>query len=169
MQGMIEKIMEDAMKHAQSPQRGEPFVYGFSMRVGPDGKPIISEFGNRPQKPVGGKPVLSEEREPVTEVIEEEKQLAVTLELPGVDKKDIDVEAEKGVLTIKGERRSEKKSGDATYERVERVSGKFLRRFTLPENAQADAISAKQTNGVLEVTIPKQPQVQPKRIEVQAA
>jgi HSP20 family protein len=106
---------------------------------------------------------------PSVDVREEAERFVVNVDLPGVDKKDIEIVAEKGVLTIKGERHAEKKSGDASYERVERVSGKFLRRFTLPENAQADAISAKQTNGVLEVTIPKQPQVQPKRIEVQAA
>jgi HSP20 family protein len=106
---------------------------------------------------------------PSVDVREEESRFVVSVDLPGVDKKDIEIVAEKGVLTIKGERRAETKSGDASYERIERVSGKFLRRFTLPETAQADAISAKQTNGVLEVTIPKQPQVQPRRVEVQAA
>jgi HSP20 family protein len=106
---------------------------------------------------------------PSVDVREEAEPFVVNVDLPGVDKKDIEIVAEKGVLTIKGERHAEQKSDAASYERVERVSGKFLRRFTLPENAQADAISAKQTNGVLEVTIPKQPQVQPKRIEVQAA
>jgi HSP20 family protein len=106
---------------------------------------------------------------PSVDVREEADRFVVSVDLPGVEKKDIEIVAEKGVLTIKGERRAETKSNTATYERVERVSGKFLRRFTLPETAQTDAISAKQTNGVLEVTIPKQPQVQPKRIEVQAA
>ena len=88
------------------------------------------------------------------DVSEEESRFVVQVDLPGVDKKDIEITAEKGVLTIKGER-------------AER--GTFVRRFTLPENAQTDAISARHTNGVLEVTIPKQPQVQAKRIEVQAA
>jgi HSP20 family protein len=106
---------------------------------------------------------------PSVDVREEADRFVVNVDLPGVDKKDIEIVAEKGVLTIKGERRAETKSNTASYERVERVSGTFLRRFTLPETAQAEAISAKQTNGVLEVTIPKQPQVQPKRIEVQAA
>src|SRR5262245_15610321 len=91
---------------------------------------------------------------PSVDVHEEENRFVVQVDLPGIDKKDIEITAEKGVLTIKGER-------------AER--GTFLRRFTLPENAQAEGISAKHTNGVLEVTIPKQPQVQPKRIEVQAA
>ncbi|HEU4625967.1 MAG TPA: Hsp20/alpha crystallin family protein [Steroidobacteraceae bacterium] len=106
---------------------------------------------------------------PSVDVREEPDRFVVSVDLPGVDKKDIEIVAEKGVLTIKGERRAETTSSNATYEHIERVSGKFLRRFTLPETAQTEAISAKQTNGVLEVTIPKQPQVQPKRIEVQAA
>jgi HSP20 family protein len=106
---------------------------------------------------------------PSVDVREEKDRFLVHVDLPGVDKKDIEIVAEKGVLTIKGERHAETKTGDASYERVERVNGTFLRRFTLPESAQADAITAKQTNGVLEVSIPKQPQVQPKRVEVQAA
>ena len=88
------------------------------------------------------------------DVREEESRVVVQVDLPGVEKKDIEITAEKGVLTVKSER-------------AER--GTFLRRFTLPENAQPEAITAKHTNGVLEVAIPKQPQVQPKRIEVQAA
>ncbi|HEV7715548.1 MAG TPA: Hsp20/alpha crystallin family protein [Steroidobacteraceae bacterium] len=88
------------------------------------------------------------------DVREEESRFVVQVDLPGLDKKDIEITAEKGVLTIKGER-------------AER--GTFVRRFTLPENAQAEAISAKHTNGVLEVAIPKQPKVEAKRIEVQAA
>jgi HSP20 family protein len=106
---------------------------------------------------------------PSVDVREEENRFLVHVDLPGVDKKDIEIVAEKGVLTIKGERHAGTKSGNASYERVERVTGKFLRRFTLPETAQADSITAKHVNGVLEVSIPKQPQVQPKRVEVQAA
>jgi HSP20 family protein len=107
---------------------------------------------------------------PSVDVREEESRFVVQVDLPGVESKDIEITAEKGVLTVKGERRSETKSEQTgKYERVERVAGTFLRRFTLPETAQADAITAKQANGVLEVSIPKQAQVQPKRIEVQAA
>jgi HSP20 family protein len=106
---------------------------------------------------------------PSVDVREEENRFVVQVDLPGVDNKDIEITAEKGVLTIKGERKSESKKADAGFERVERVAGTFLRRFTLPETAQADTITAKQVNGVLEVSIPKQAQVQPKRIEVQAA
>jgi HSP20 family protein len=106
---------------------------------------------------------------PSVDVREEENRFVVQVDLPGVENKDIEITAEKGVLTIKGERGSEAKKNEAGYERVERVAGTFLRRFTLPENAQADSITAKQVNGVLEVSIPKQAQAQPKRIEVQAA
>ena len=106
---------------------------------------------------------------PSVDVREEQERFVVHVDLPGVDKKDIEIVAEKGVLTIKGERKAETKTGEPSYERVERVSGRFLRRFTLPETAQTDSITAKQTNGVLEVSIPKQAEVQPKRIEVQAA
>jgi len=106
---------------------------------------------------------------PSVDVREEENRFVVQVDLPGVDGKDIEITTEKGMLTIKGERKSESKKTEAGYERVERVAGSFLRRFTLPETAQSDAITAKQANGVLEVSIPKQAQVQPKRIEVQAA
>ena len=106
---------------------------------------------------------------PSVDVREEDNRFVVQVDLPGVDSKDIEITAEKGVLTIKGERKSESKKTEAGYERVERVAGTFLRRFTLPETAQADHITAKQLNGVLEVSIPKQAQQQPKRIEVQAA
>src|SRR5437762_4626776 len=88
---------------------------------------------------------------------------------PGVEAKDINVTAEKGVLTVRGERRSQKQSSGDGYERVERASGTFLRRFTLPESADAEAIKASHVNGVLEITIPKRPQEQPRRIAVQAA
>jgi HSP20 family protein len=106
---------------------------------------------------------------PHVDIHEEEQRFVVSADLPGVERKDIDVSADKGVLTIKGERRSEKKSAKDGYERLERASGSFLRRFTLPESADAEAIQATLVNGVLEVSIPKRPQEQPRRISVQAA
>jgi HSP20 family protein len=105
---------------------------------------------------------------PRVDVHEEKDRFVVLADVPGVDPKDIDITAENGVLTVRGERKSEKRATENGYERVERVSGAFLRRFTLPEGANTDSIKAKQTNGVLEVTIPKQPQVQARRISVDA-
>jgi HSP20 family protein len=106
---------------------------------------------------------------PVVDVHEESERFVVRADLPGVEPKDVEITADKGVLTIRGQRHAEKRDNVKGYERVERVSGAFLRRFTLPEGADTSAIKAKQTNGVLEVSIPKQPQVQPQRINVEAA
>ncbi len=107
---------------------------------------------------------------PRVDVYEEPERFVVLADVPGVESKDIDITAENGVLTIRGERRSEKKATEKNgYERVERTAGRFLRSFTLPDNANTDSITAKQTNGVLEVSIPKHPQVQPRRIAVEAA
>ena len=106
---------------------------------------------------------------PRVDVREENERFVVTADLPGVDGKNIEITADEGVLTISGQRGSEKKTAGEGYERVERASGTFLRRFTLPESADAQAIKATHVNGVLEVSIPKRPQAQPRRIEVQAA
>ena len=103
---------------------------------------------------------------PRVDIHEEKDRFVVLADVPGVDSKDIDITAENGVLTVRGERRAEKRESENGYERVERVSGVFLRRFTLPEGANTESIKAKQTNGVLEVTIPKTPAVQPRRISI---
>jgi HSP20 family protein len=107
---------------------------------------------------------------PRVDIHEEAERFVVLADVPGVDAKDIEITADKGVLTIRGERRTEKKDSEKNgYERVERTSGSFLRRFTLPDTANTESIKAKQTNGVLEVSIPKHAQVQPSRISVEAA
>ena len=103
---------------------------------------------------------------PRVDIYEEAERFVVLADVPGVEAKDIDITAENGVLTVRGERRAEKRETENGYERVERVSGAFLRRFTLPEGANTESIKAKQTNGVLEVTIPKTPAVQPRRISI---
>ena len=105
---------------------------------------------------------------PHVDIREEAERFVVAADLPGVESKDIEITAEKGVLTVKGERRSEKTSEEG-FARVERASGSFLRRFTLPESADAEAIKATHNNGVLEISIPKRPAEQPRRITVQAA
>jgi HSP20 family protein len=106
---------------------------------------------------------------PRVDVREENERFVVTADLPGVEGKNIEITADEGVLTISGQRGSEKKAAGEGYERVERASGSFLRRFTLPESADPEAIKATHVNGVLELSIPKRPQAQPRRIEVQAA
>ena len=106
---------------------------------------------------------------PRVDIHEEDERFVVTADLPGVEGKDIEITAEKDVLTLKGERRSEKKSSKDGFESIERASGTFLRRFTLPESVNAEAIKASHVNGVLEITIPKRPTEQPRRIDIQAA
>ncbi|MBS0418742.1 MAG: Hsp20/alpha crystallin family protein [Proteobacteria bacterium] len=105
---------------------------------------------------------------PRVDIHEEKDRFVVLADVPGVDPKDIDITADNGVLTVRGERKVEKRETEAGYERIERVAGSFLRRFTLPEGANTEQIKAKQTNGVLEVTIPKTPAVQPRRISIDA-
>ena len=104
---------------------------------------------------------------PAVDVREDAERFVITADVPGVDPEDIEVTMESGVLTIKGERKLEAKDeGDNGYRRVERVYGSFYRRFTLPDTADAEAISANGRHGVLEVVIPKRAALQPKRIAV---
>jgi HSP20 family protein len=106
---------------------------------------------------------------PAVDVHEEANQFVVRADLPGVKPADIEVTADKGVLTLRGERQIEKREVDGHYSRVERVAGKFVRTFSLPDNVQPDAIKAQFKDGVLELTIPKIAKAEPRRIEVQAA
>lgn len=103
---------------------------------------------------------------PAVDIKEEPERFVIHADIPGVDPKDIDVHMEDGILTIKGERQSENKEEREGYKRVERVRGSFYRRFSLPDTANAEAISAKCQHGVLELVIPKQEKVQPRRIQV---
>lgn len=103
---------------------------------------------------------------PAADIKEEDDKFVIHADIPGVKPEDIDVSMENGVLTIKGERESEKKEEREGYKRVERAYGSFMRRFSLPDTADADNISAKSVDGVLEVVIPKQEKPQPKRITV---
>jgi HSP20 family protein len=106
---------------------------------------------------------------PAVDIHEEARQFVVHADLPGVKPSDIEITAEKGVLALRGSRNFEQKSDDGHYSRIERVNGKFVRTFTLPENVATDQINAKFKDGVLELTIPKIAKPEPRRIEVQAA
>lgn len=106
---------------------------------------------------------------PPVDIREEQNQFVLHADLPGVDAKNIDVTLEKGVLTIRGRRELESRDEKSGYRRVERVAGEFFRRFSLPDTADSQAVKARFTNGVLEVVIPKQAQVLPRRINVEAA
>ena len=106
---------------------------------------------------------------PAVDIHEEAGRFVVRADLPGVKPADIEITADKGLLSLRGSREIEQRADDGHYSRVERVSGKFVRSFTLPENVQTDAIKASFKDGVLELTIPKIAKPEPRRIEVQAA
>ncbi len=111
---------------------------------------------------VGGEGPLREHRPgfalghvPKVETAEDDKQFEITVELPGVDEKDVAVSVDDGMLTIKGEKKSEREEKKKDYHLTERSYGSFQRSFRLPENAAQDKISADFENGVLKIALPK--------------
>jgi HSP20 family protein len=112
--------------------------------------------------------VVTSHWRPAVDIKEENDRFVITADLPGVDPKDIEITMEGGMLAIRGERQSERRDEADGYKRVERVSGTFYRRFGLPDTADADKIEAKGKNGVLEVILPKQEKVQPRKITVKS-
>jgi HSP20 family protein len=119
-------------------QRGEqrfgPIIYGYSITIGPDGKPIIREFGTVPKK-VGEKPII--EREPLVDINETSDEIIVTAETPGVKKEEIKIHATEKELEIK--------AGD-----------KFYKKIDLPSEVNPDETKATYNNGVLEIRMKKQ-------------
>ena len=104
---------------------------------------------------------------PAVDIKEAKDAYEVVADVPGVEPKDIDVSLEDGVLTVKGERKSESNNEGEGFTRTERTYGSFYRRFTLPDTADADNISAKTEHGVLKLHIPKKEKVLPKKISVE--
>ena len=105
---------------------------------------------------------------PAVDICEEPNRFVLLADIPGVDPKDIDITMDKGILTIRGDRRIDAPGGNDTFKRVERPRGTFHRRFVLPDTADAERIAARGVNGVLEVTIPKHERIQPRRIVVES-
>jgi HSP20 family protein len=110
--------------------------------------------------------VVTSQWTPRVDVKEEDKRFVILADIPGVDPKDIDVSMDKGILTIRGERKSEVKEQNGKLTRVERSYGAFYRRFALPDSADAEGISANGRHGVLEIAIPKKAETTPRRISV---
>jgi len=106
---------------------------------------------------------------PPVDVHEESEQFLLQMDLPGVDPKAVEITCEQGVLTIRGQRAETRREPREAARRIERITGEFQRRFTLPDSADVQNIKAKAVNGVLQVAIPKLAQVQPQRVMVQAA
>jgi HSP20 family protein len=139
----MQRNMQEAFKGlGQDPSKS--FVSGFSVRVGPDGKPHFSSFGNKPtMKPApGGKgipQVVSDEREPLTDVIEDAAQVSITVEMPGVTKQDIGLHMTEDSLEIS----------------VDTERRKYHKRVKLPAKVEPKTTQATYNNGVLDVTVRK--------------
>jgi HSP20 family protein len=111
--------------------------------------------------------VVTSQWVPRVDIKEEAERFVIFADLPGVDPKDIQIDMDKGILSIKGERSTESKVENERYSRVERAHGVFYRRFALPDSANPEGITASGRHGVLEISIPKQPETTPRRILVQ--
>lgn len=103
---------------------------------------------------------------PAVDIKEEDERFVISADLPGVEPQDIEVTAEDGMLTLKGERNIETQEEQDGYRKVERRRGAFHRCFSLPEGVSPEQIVANGKNGVLEIVIPKQEKTQPTRIAV---
>ncbi len=107
---------------------------------------------------------------PRMNIAETAKEYQVSVELPGVEEKDIDVSLHEGLLTVKGSRQSEKESKDKNFHRIEAFYGDFQRTVQLPDHIEADKVSANFKNGVLQIAIPKLDQIKPqaRKIKIEA-
>ncbi len=139
----LEKMMDEMMRRAferpfgEAKFRRQPYVYGFSMSIGPDGKPVIREFGNVQQSHRG--PKIREEREPLVDIMEEDKEVIIVAELPGVEKDEINLHATEDHLTIS----------------VDTPERKYHKEMTLPAKVDSKSARASYKNGVLEVRLKK--------------
>jgi HSP20 family protein len=103
---------------------------------------------------------------PAVDVYEDEHQVSLKIEVPGIDEKDIDVRVENNTLTVHGERKIEKEEKEENYRRVERQYGSFTRTFTLPTTVDTEKVSATYDQGVLKIALPKKAEAKPKQIKV---
>jgi len=137
-----EKVPKDYVKERKLPDGSTvkewgPFVYGYSMKIGPDGKPEIQEFGNLKKSLKG--PEVKEEREPLVDVVETDSEVRVVAELPGVEKTDIKLHGTEDSLTVS----------------VDTAQYKYYKEVTLPVKVRVKDAKSTYKNGVLEVVIPK--------------
>ncbi len=146
-------------------------------RVSPSWDPIheLEEMQRRLASLFGRRLSLTDSREeqfsltewtPPVDIAEDDKEYIIKAELPGVNKDDVRVTVEGGVLSITGERKSEKEERDKKYHRIERSYGSFIRRFALPEGTASDKINAEFKDGMLKLRLPKDEKAKPKTVDV---
>jgi len=143
LKNFTDKVPKEYVKERKLPDGSTvrelgPFVYGYSMKIGPDGKPEIQEFGNI-KKGLKGAPQVKEEREPLVDIVEAEGEIHVVVELPGVEKTDIKLHGTEDSLTIS----------------VDTPQYKYYKEVELPGKVQVREARSSYKNGVLEVVVPK--------------
>ncbi len=145
----MDQVMDDMMRKALEMPRSQegvsPFVYGFSMSLDADGKPVIREFGN--VEPSARGPTLKEEREPLVDVMEEGGDVVVVTELPGVEKEEIKLESTDRALKVS----------------VESAKRRYFKELELPHLVDPRTARASYKNGVLEVRFSKSDEKKPTR------
>ncbi|MFW9951821.1 MAG: archaeal heat shock protein Hsp20, partial [Candidatus Thorarchaeota archaeon] len=136
-----EEMAREFMKNKSKFGIKGPIMYGFNMGFGPDGKPIMNSFGNLEKEPISGERKVRKTREPLVEVNEEEDQIILIAEMPGVNKDDIELNATNRSITI-------------STEKI--VSGRsYFKEIELPAAINSDYAKARYTNGILEVKLKK--------------
>tara|TARA_B100000953_G_C17877328_1_gene376837 strand:- start:15 stop:587 length:573 start_codon:yes stop_codon:yes gene_type:complete len=154
MRKQMDSLMKDAMEgNIPDNANKSPFVFGFSVKTGPDGFPVFEDFGNtriRPFGKKGEKPTVDTRREPLTDINETADQIAITVELPGVDKEDIDINVmeEKVEVNVKTESR------------------KYFKSINLNSLVETESSKATYTNGILDLVLTKKETDKPKGTKV---
>ena len=140
LQGLSpEEAAKEIMKNSAKFGKEGPFVYGFNFGIGPDGKPIMGSFGNIKKEPISGETEVRKTREPLVEINEEEDQIILVAEMPGVNKEDIELNATNRSITI-------------STQKI--VSGRsYFKEIDLPAAINQDYAKARYTNGILEVRL----------------
>lgn len=141
----IRRMTEEMMRMFSQAQPGKPFVHGFKINYGPDGKPRIEDFGNKPITSPKGEKIISEEREPLTDIIEGDNDVAVTVEMPGVEKENIDLNITKDGIEIK----------------VDTPKRKYHKHLELPCDVKPNTTKATYKNGILDIVIKRKEKKKP--------
>ncbi len=106
---------------------------------------------------------------PAVDILEDENQLVLRADIPGVELGKMDIRLENGTLTLKGQREFERNDDKTGYHRVERHYGQFARSFTMPETVDPEKVAAEYKNGVLQITLGKKEVAKPRSIQVQVS
>jgi HSP20 family protein len=156
----IDKVPKDLIREYDTPTGGRvrevgPLVYGYSVTVGPDGKPKVKEFGNVKSLGGGGEgmtpPALTAEREPMADVTTSDKDVKVTVEMPGVSKQDIKINAQDYSVEVST---------------IESASKKYHRLIELPQDADLETAKSTYTNDILEITFKKKGKTKGKELKI---